>query len=171
MGCLLVLEGNLAHGVTFRSSSTVRPRASAYRRRSLSGSLENTSGRKCRRTRQRQMPVVWESNARSILARYMWNSSGDAAPRKAAWRAWSALAERSSIACLVTISSTCQPADVTGLTWPSIPLAYIALRSPGCVELPSCGTSASFMEYRHMNRHAIACIRYDYELILTTFNG
>src|SRR5574343_1639656 len=103
------------------------------------------AGRKWRRMRHCQMPLACDSSGTSMRTRYMWYSSGEVWPESTLWRASSVRRKRSSTACLVTISSTSQPADWTICSLPSAPRAYIALRWPPRVLLPSCGTSLSSM--------------------------
>src|SRR5574343_490500 len=92
-----------------------------------------------------QIPLACDSRGTSMRTRYMWYSSGEVWPASARWRASLVSRSRSSTACFVTISSTSQPADWTICSLPSAPRAYIALRCPPSVLLPSCGTSLSSM--------------------------
>src|SRR4051812_25806592 len=75
----------------------------------------------------------------------MWYSRGEPRPARARSRASLARRSRSSSAWRVTVSSTSQPREGTIRSLPSSPTAYIALRWPASVALPSCGTSRSRM--------------------------
>src|SRR4051812_3388953 len=75
----------------------------------------------------------------------MWYSRGEPRPARARSRASRASRSRSSSAWRVTVSSTSQPREGTMRSLPSSPTAYIALRWPASVALPSWGTSRSRM--------------------------